>query len=182
MTPDDSRAPMASAPMAYNDDGSVAWGDMWDSFCALAAEGGPPHRGTLLRAPRDADPAHPNYAVVVAEITRGIAETSGLDAAAAEPGWIAVDCTGATMATWLANAIVEENVEAQARDRVVLVPTGEHFTLKGEIKNVITAVAKTTHYWDEHLAAETKLLYTLEDRIGRVRARLHSLMPRREGG
>ena len=35
-------------------------------------------------------------------------------------------------------------------------PVGEHFTVKGEIKNVITAVAKTTHYWIEHVPAEVK--------------------------
>lgn len=177
MTPDDKGAPMGSAPMMYNEDGSVDWGNMWDSFCALAQEGGPPHRATLLQAPRDADPAHPQYAHVVDEIVRGVRETSGLDAVPDEPGWIAVQCSDAPMATWLATAINDENIEARARNNVLLVPIGEHWTLKGEIKNVITAVAKTTHYWDEHIAAETKLLYTLEDRIGRVRARLRRWVP-----
>ena len=43
-------APMASAPMKYDDDGSVAWGDMWDSYCVLALEGGPPHREVMLES------------------------------------------------------------------------------------------------------------------------------------
>ena len=51
----DKRAPMAAAPIKYQLDGSVDWGDMWDSFCVLAREGGPPHRGTMLQAQTDAD-------------------------------------------------------------------------------------------------------------------------------
>lgn len=46
----DKAAPMASAPMQYRENGEVAWGEMWESFCALALEGGPPHRGELLKA------------------------------------------------------------------------------------------------------------------------------------
>ena len=182
MTLEDKRAPMASAPMAYKEDGSVDWGNMWDSFCVLAQEGGPPHRATLLKAPPDADPAHPQYEVVVAEIVRGVFETSGLHAAAAEPGWIAVKCTSRAMATWLAEAIIEENVAAHARDTLLLVPVGEHFQLTGEIKNVITAVAKTTHYWDDHVGAEAKALYVLEDRFALLKARLRSWMPFRWPG
>jgi hypothetical protein len=34
---------MSSAPLRYRADGSVDWGNMWDSFCELAREGGPPH-------------------------------------------------------------------------------------------------------------------------------------------
>jgi hypothetical protein len=39
MTLEDKRAPMASAPMAYNEDGSADRGNMWDSVCVLAQEG-----------------------------------------------------------------------------------------------------------------------------------------------
>lgn len=35
-----SRAPMPSAPMKYMPDGKVDWGNMWDTFCELAQEGG----------------------------------------------------------------------------------------------------------------------------------------------
>ncbi|HEY1012928.1 MAG TPA: hypothetical protein VGE07_09525, partial [Herpetosiphonaceae bacterium] len=64
----DKKAPMASAPMRYAEDGSVDWGNMWDSFCALALEGGPPHRATLLDAPSDIDPADPAYQAAQDEI------------------------------------------------------------------------------------------------------------------
>lgn len=49
---EDKCAPMAPAPMKYLADGSVDWGNMWDTFCVLAQDGGPPHRPTMLRARR----------------------------------------------------------------------------------------------------------------------------------
>jgi sirohydrochlorin cobaltochelatase len=33
----------------------------------------------------------------------------------------------------------------------LLLPAGPQFRLDGEIKNVVTAVAKTYHYWKEHI-------------------------------
>ncbi len=158
VTAPDSRAPMAAAPIKYAADGSVDWGDMWDSFCALAQSGGPPHRGILLRAP---DPTtvvldDPAYQAAAAEIIRGIRAVSGLTASAVQPGWITVQCQSAAQARWLADSILEENVEAQAIDSRLLLPVAAYFTTKGEIKNVITVVAKTTHYWLDHLPAEVK--------------------------
>ena len=182
MPQEDKRAPMASAPMAYKDDGSVDWGNMWDTFCLLAQEGGPPHRATLLEPSPAPNPADPQYAVVVAEIVRGVLETSGLEASADEPGWIAVRCHSSAMAVWLADAIVQENVAAQTRGDVLLIPTGEQFQLKGEIKNVVTAVAKTTHYWYDHISGEAKALYILEDKLARWKTRLGAWLPFRSNG
>jgi sirohydrochlorin cobaltochelatase len=155
-TTSEQAAPMASAPMRYLPDGSVDWGRMWDTFCVLAREGGPPHRGTMLKAPDDADPDAPGYQASAHEIIRGIAAVSGLTAFVAEPGWIGVRCASRAMASWLAAAIVAENVQAQAVDADFFVPVGASYTLPGEIKNIITAVAKTTHYWQEHLPMEAK--------------------------
>lgn len=164
---------MVPAPFKYNDDGSVNWGDMWDTFCVLAQEGGPPHRGTLLDAPMEPNPSDPRYAQVVAEITRGIFEVSGLRAHAAEPGWLAVECDSPGHALWLQRAIVQENVQARAENHLLLVPVSQEFTVKGEIKNVITVVAKTTHYWTEHLPTELKRASDTEVKldkwIGRVK-------------
>lgn len=152
----DKRAPMASAPMKYKEDGSVDWGNMWDSFCVLAQEGGPPHRETLLTTPANPHSESAVYEQVVAELVRGILEVSGLVARTHSPGWLAIDCPEAGMAGWLAEAIVTENVAAEAKDALLLLPVGATFQLKGEIKNVITAVAKTTHYWQEHLPPAVK--------------------------
>lgn len=172
--PVDPRAPMPSAPMKYLDDGSVAWGDMWDSYCVLALDGGPPHRGTMLYAPVGvADPDDPQYDVVLAEIQRGIKAVSGLSAEAGPPGWIAMETGHAGYAYWLITAIMEENVEAKRDGTRVLLPCGQDFTIKGEIKNVITAVAKTTHYYGEHVPPEVKQASTsqakLEDAAGKVK-------------
>ncbi len=169
-TPPDPRAPMAAAPLQYAPDGSVAWGTMWDSFCALAQSGGPPHRGTLLRAPAPAtvDPNDPAYQAAVAEISRGIQAVSGLTATQGPPGWITVQCSSAAQACWLAESILAENVEAQASDSRLLLPVATSFTLKGEIKNVITVVAKTTHYWTEHLPADVQRALAVQVYVQRM--------------
>jgi sirohydrochlorin cobaltochelatase len=56
------------------------------------------------------------------------------------------------MALWLLRAIVVENVTVRREDNVLWFPAGPHFRLEREIKNVVTVVAKTTHYWQEHIA------------------------------
>ncbi len=168
----DKKAPMAAAPIKYRPDGLIDWGNMWDSFCVLALEGGPPHRGTLLQSPANPDTCNETYQMGVREIVRGIEEVSGLTAESASPGWIAVYCASAGMARWLSEAIVQENVQARCQGNTLFVPVGDSFTLKGEIKNVITAVAKTTHYWQEHLAAEVKQTLALQDTFERWSGRL----------
>ncbi len=168
----DKRAPMAPAPMKYAPDGSVAWGEMWDSFCALARDGGPPHRATLLEGDPAADPASDGYRFAAAEITRGVVAVSGLPVAPAAAGWLAIGCHSASMAHWLAEAIIEENVAARAEGATLLVPVGASFTLKSEIKNVITAVAKTTHYWREHLPPEVKQTLEWQARLADLRRRV----------
>jgi hypothetical protein len=144
---------MGSAGLKYAPDGRVAWDEIWGSFCDLAMAGGPPHRGRLLepatRSDIDLDPAA--YGKVVSELCRGVEMVAGL---AASPsliaGWIHVDCSSATMARWLAVAINMENVSAYANGMVLHLPAGPHFRLEKEIKNVITSIAKTAHYWMQH--------------------------------
>jgi Ni2+-binding GTPase involved in maturation of urease and hydrogenase len=152
----DERAPMGAAPFVWRADGRPDWRVMWESFCDLALHGGPPHRGPeqALRAPGAADGrADPD---AVAEIRRGVWETTGLIAESAAPGWLAVTCQSPAMATWLAAAIVLENVEAQAEDDRLLLPVGPSYRLENEVKSIVTVVAKTHHYWDAHLATEAE--------------------------
>jgi sirohydrochlorin cobaltochelatase len=172
--PVDPRAPMAAAPIVYNDDQSVAWDRMWDSFCVLASVGGPPHRGSRLEAQTTADPTSEGYRTAVTELIRGIRLVSGLKAEAAETGWIAVDCGQASKARWLSEQILQENVASFYCGTQLYVPVGEYFTLKAEIKNVVTVVAKTTHYWVEHLAAETKTALAWEEKFNTLGRRLRS--------
>jgi sirohydrochlorin cobaltochelatase len=145
--------PMRSAGLKFRSDGRVAWDDMWESFCDLAMAGGPPHKGTLLEpAARAAIEAQPDrYALVTAEICRGIEMVASLPAdPASDPGWIRVECLNATMAGWLTRAIVMENVAAYAQGQVLHLPAGPEYRLEKEIKNVVTVIAKTSHYWLDH--------------------------------
>src|SRR3954468_20331147 len=72
--------PMGSAGLKYAADGSVAWDEIWGSFCDLAMAGGPPHKGLLLEPGRqdDIDAQFGRYDEVVEEICRGIKMVTGL--------------------------------------------------------------------------------------------------------
>lgn len=149
-----SAAPMGTAPMCYADDGQVAWNEMWTTFCDLALAGGPPHRDTLLEpVPPDEIRANlPAYERVVAEIERGLRLVTGLAIVRSERlGWLGLQCTDEEMALWLLRAIIVENICVRREGTVLFVPVGPDFRLEKEIKNVITVVAKTHHYWLEHL-------------------------------
>jgi hypothetical protein len=58
------------------------------------------------------------------------------------------------MSAWLLRAIVMENVAARADGRALDVPAAPHFRIEKEIKNVVTVVAKTCHYWVGHIPPE----------------------------
>lgn len=144
---------MGSAGLKFGPDGRVAWNDIWGSFCDLAMAGGPPHRGSLLepatRADIDSDPGR--YRQVVDELCRGVEMVTGLAAEQSRiSGWIHVDCPNTAMAGWLVRAINMENVSAHVDGMVLHLPAGPHFRLEKEIKNVITSIAKTCHYWVGH--------------------------------
>lgn len=145
---------MRSAPLVYGADGGVAWDRIWGSFCDLAMAGGPPHKGRLLEPGRrvDIDAAAARYDDVTWEIRRGITMATDLKATvSAVPGWVTVHCYSDAMAAWLVRAIVMENVAAMAAGRQLSLPAAPAFRLEKEIKNVITVIAKTCHYWLGHI-------------------------------
>ena len=149
--------PMRSAGLQYDADGNVAWDRMWKSFCDLAMAGGPPHKGTLLEPGTEAeiDAQFGRYDQVVEEICRGIKMVTGLRAYPSPvPGWVSVTCLGDAMAGWLVRAIVMENVAARHAGAVLEVPAAPHFRIDWEVKNVITVIAKTCHYWMGHVPHE----------------------------
>lgn len=156
--------------MCYTADGAVDWSNMWDSFCVLASAGGPPHRATLLTPEAGADPDSTGYQFAQREIMRGIFLVSGLRATPARAGWIAVECPSQGMAAWVAEQGMLENVMLQPHGSAFWVPCGEHWTVKGEIKNVITVVAKTTHYYADHLNADARTMFALEEGLVKVSA------------
>jgi len=147
--------PMRSAGLKFDGDGRVAWNDMWESFCDLAMAGGPPHKGSLLEpASAEMIAAEPDrYEAVVREICRGITLATGLDAhRSLTAGWVRVRCHSGVMAGWLLRAITMENVSARADVIGVELPAGPGYRLEKEIKNVVTVIAKTSHYWIGHMS------------------------------
>lgn len=126
---------------------------MWTDFCDLALAGGPPHRDVALEPvdPREAALDPDAYARVAAEIERGLRLVTGLSTVrGAQPGWVGLVCDDDAMALWLLRAIEVENVSVRRDGAVLWLPAGPAFRLDKEIKNVVTAVAKTHHYWLEH--------------------------------
>ncbi len=153
--------PMRSAGLKLDAGGKVAWDQIWQTFCDLAMAGGPPHKGKLLEpGTREAITANPSqYETVVDELCRGIVMASEMPAyRAAQDGWIEVHCFSQTMADWLARAIVMENVATHSNGLMLYLPAAPHFRIEKEIKNVVTVIAKTTHYWMGHMSRSQKAL------------------------
>ena len=149
-----SAAPMGTAPMRYTEKGQVAWDEMWTDFCDLALAGGPPHRDTLLEPvpPDEVKADMESYERVVSEIERGWRLVTGLPTVRSEKlGWIGLQCQDEEMALWILRAIVVENVCVRREGNILYLPAGPAFRIDKEIKNVITVVAKTHHYWTEHI-------------------------------
>ena len=147
--------PMGSAGVRYGADGKIAWDQMWGSFCDLAMAGGPPHKGSLLEParPEEIEADRSGYAAVVAEICRGIAMVTDLSPRESpSPGWVRMECATSGMAAWLLRAITIENVAVRADRAFLELPAGPAYRLHKEIKNVITVIAKTAHYWVGHMS------------------------------
>lgn len=146
--------PMRAAGLKFDAAGRVAWDEIWGSFCDLAMAGGPPHKGALLASatPTEIAMALPQYETVLAEIVRGVHLVTGLHVyPAPTAGWVRVDCHSEEMAGWLLRAITMENVAVRAHGIALDLPAGPHFRLEKEIKNVVTVIAKTVHYWTGHM-------------------------------
>jgi hypothetical protein len=147
---------MRAAGLKFDADGRVAWNEIWGSFGDLAMAGGPPHKGALLDAgtPAAIAAARASYERVVAEVVRGVHLVTRLHVMPAPiDGWVRVSCHSEEMAGWLLRAIAMENVAVRAHGCAVDLPVAPDFRLEKEIKNVVTVVAKTCHYWTGHMPA-----------------------------
>ena len=145
---------MGSAPLKFDSDGRVAWGEIWGTFCNLAMAGGPPHKGMLLEpgTVSEIQEKPHQYRTVVDELTRGIRLASELAVTGSQrDGWVRVDCGDPTMAGWLLRAVVMENISCRLEGTAIDLPAGPHYRVEKEIKNVITTAAKTSHYWNGHM-------------------------------
>ena len=157
---DVSAAPMSAADLIFDDEGAVLWDEIFgvddpnNPYCELALAGGPSHRGELLEAVDGhlclAEPG--KYAAAVAECGRGSNMITGMNIVLSKvPGWIGVQCDSDEMAIWLLRAIIVENVMVRREGDVIYLPVGPHYTLKDQIKSIVTVTAKTWHYWIEHI-------------------------------
>jgi hypothetical protein len=148
---------MGSASLKFDAANKVAWDEIWDHFCDLAMAGGPPHKGKLLEpaSPAEVEAQPDRYRAVVQELCRGIRMVSTLAVEpSSNPGWIRVMCSTDVMAEWMVRAIVMENVAARLQGSVVELPASPHYRLEKEIKNVVTVIAKTFHYFDGHIGKD----------------------------
>jgi hypothetical protein len=163
---------MRSAPIKYAADGRVAWDEMWGSFCDLAMAGGPPHKGTLLEPGEAAaiETQRDRYEDVVSEICRGITLATDLCAYPAdELGWVRVVCLSEVMTSWLLRAITMENVAVFARGDAIFLPAGPDYEIEKEIKNVVTVISKTAHYWLGHIPpGQKRVIAELFDEMSAV--------------
>jgi sirohydrochlorin cobaltochelatase len=141
---------MSSAPFVWQVDGRPDWGAMWTTFCDLALYGGPPQRGPASALRLTADGGDSDRAML-AEMRRGVWETTGLYAESTGPGRLAVTCASPAMAEWMGAAIALENVEVRVDDDRLVLPAGPDYRLEDEVKSIVTVVAKTHHYWQAHL-------------------------------
>lgn len=57
------------------------------------------------------------------------------------------------MAVWILRANDVENVSVRRESPTLFLPAGNAYRDEKEVRNVITADAKTYHYWSEHRAA-----------------------------
>ena len=162
--------PMKAAGLKFAEDGSVAWDEIWGSFCTLAMAGGPPHKGALLEpATRSQVTANAGrHDEVTREICRGVSLATGMPAdPSSDPGWVRVECHSETMAGWLLRAITMENVAVRAAGTFVDLPASPAFRLEKEIKNVVTVIAKTSHYWLGHMPRwQQRAIADLFQRLG----------------
>lgn len=152
--------PMRGAGLKYDTEGRVAWNEIWQAFCDLAMAGGPPHKGRLLGpGSEDAIAAKPGeYLDVIEELGRGITMASELPTTESPHlGWIRVACHSQVMAGWMLRNITMENVAVRSDGRSLDLPASPDFRIEKEIKNVVTVVAKTTHYWMSHMPREQKV-------------------------
>jgi hypothetical protein len=162
---DVSAAPMSAADLVFDEEGNVAWDKIWGAddpnqpFCELAIAGGPSHRGTLLEpvSPEEAVSDLDRYGYVLQELARGITMVTGRSVVMSRtPGWIGVQCDSEEMAIWVLRGVIVENVMVRREGSVLYLPASPKYSLKVEIKNVVTACAKVFHYWNEHIASLTE--------------------------
>ncbi len=153
--------PMSAAPYVYDEIGAIAWDKMWNNFCILAKEGGPPHRGTKLAFKSDnTTNTTDNYIEATKEITRAYKQLIPYAFQFNKQGNVEIKLTTPNMAKWFADIINSENVSCAQNQNTITLPVNDDFT-SAEIKNIVTVTAKVHHYWKNHRTWFAKLVIHL---------------------
>ena len=141
-------AAMSSADFLYKDD-APDWSAMWTGLASLPSTRPPPrertHRCVTAAPATKASTTSPKRERHLRN--HGLSGTlrTRLDRR---------DMGSRKLRAWRRNNLLE-NVEAKFDEERLIVPAHESFTLKNEVKSVITVLAKTHHYWQAHVAAQS---------------------------
>ena len=141
--------------LQFRDDGRPDWSDDVAGVLragAVRRPAAPRHDGRSRHRP---EPVETRSFVdeMIEEIGRGIEETTGLIARRRREAGCASVRLQAHGRVDVRDHLLE-NVDARIEDEVLYVPGDAGFDLKDQVKSVITVVAKTHHYWQEHIANE----------------------------
>ena len=147
---------MKAAEIIYDKNGNPEWDKMWNSFCNLAAEGGPSHRGEPDRIdfPKD------NFIYdeqVKNEIYRGLKLLNANVKELNDKGEVYIDLTFPNKAKWFVNIINLENVVAKQNGKYLILPWSGKYEIDKEIKSLMTVWGKASHYWKEHRPIQFKI-------------------------
>lgn len=153
-------APMSAAPILYDKEGKIDWGKMWTSYCTLARDGGPSHRGKEQSIVKKdlIDVNNVNFRKVMAEAKRGARQVVHYPVAEYTGGWLTLKLKSTNMAKWFAGVINEENVEAKALGIYLCLPINDDFDIEHDVKSIITVIGKATHYWENHRTLFSKIM------------------------
>ncbi len=144
--------------MVYDNKGNPKWDKMWDSYCDLAAEGGPSHRGEKQKLTFSSNFTYSQD--VINEITRGLL-LLGAKVSKHSNGKVYIDMTFTNKAKWFCKIINMENVEAMQEGKFLILPWSGEYELESEIKSIMTVWGKAQHYWKNHRPFKAKLLILL---------------------
>ena len=151
---------MKAAEIIYDQNGNPEWNKMWNSFCNLAAEGGPSHRDNLHRISFP----EKNFVydeTIKNEIARGLRLLNANVKEINNKGEIYIDLIFPNKAKWFRNIIDLENVAAKQKGKYLILPWSGNYKIDKEVKSLMTVWGKASHYWREHRPLQFKIFIIL---------------------
>jgi sirohydrochlorin cobaltochelatase len=161
-----TKKPMAAAPFVYDEKGQIAWDKMWESYCYLAKDGGPAHRGKSQRIKKkDRDMSsvvkNSNFSKISAEALRGVSLILPYPITISDDGWLIISLHSQNVAKWFSEVINEENVVCEQHVKDIYLPLNDTFDIEHDVKSIITVAGKAHHYWTKHRTFFSKMMVIL---------------------